>query len=276
MSVRFFGQFLIDEGEIDAGDLRRALELMDRQNVSLGELAVRDGLLSEGDAQRVNRIQRQQDRPFGQLAVELGLLSEDRLAELLERQRGSRLQTGEALVGCGALPAERLGPLLDAFKTDQAAYAAGCPPLPPELHGLRVAEVLVEFLPRFAMRVGRVHLKVGDSGPLRRARELPVCVGVRLRGRPGLEMTFAADRLLAETLAAAACDLPVAELPAGLVADGCGEFLNVVAGNALAALEKEGIHLELDPPQPGLVPDAGTELETVSSVGDAVVVLRRT
>ena len=39
MGVKFFGQFLIEQGEIDASHVREALELMEDTNPTLGELA---------------------------------------------------------------------------------------------------------------------------------------------------------------------------------------------------------------------------------------------
>ena len=40
MSVKFFGQFLLESGEVDPGHLREAIRLMNRTNKRLGTLAV--------------------------------------------------------------------------------------------------------------------------------------------------------------------------------------------------------------------------------------------
>ena len=53
MGVKIFGQYLIEQGEIDSAQLRAALELMDRENRSLGELATAEGILSAERADKV-------------------------------------------------------------------------------------------------------------------------------------------------------------------------------------------------------------------------------
>ncbi len=74
MGLRFFGQFLIERGEIDSSQLREVLDLMERENRTLGELAVDAGFASAADCRRVNGEQRRLDRPFGELAQEMGVL----------------------------------------------------------------------------------------------------------------------------------------------------------------------------------------------------------
>ena len=46
MAVRFFGQLLIEEGEVDADQVRLALDLMEDENPTIGEIAIEDGILS--------------------------------------------------------------------------------------------------------------------------------------------------------------------------------------------------------------------------------------
>lgn len=48
MAVKFFGQFLIEQGEIDAGQLREALDLMDSENKQLGEIGISEGISVPG------------------------------------------------------------------------------------------------------------------------------------------------------------------------------------------------------------------------------------
>ena len=149
MSVKFFGQFLIEQGEIDAGQLREALERMQSRNRSLGDLAIAEGLLAPGDAERINAAQREVDRPFGELAVSMGLLPAEDVEKLLRRQREQRLPLGEALLELGHLPVTRLGALLDCFKIDQSPYETGQILLPSALTRLRLAPLILDLLPRF-------------------------------------------------------------------------------------------------------------------------------
>ena len=45
MSIKFFGQYLIEQGVVDSDQIRAALKLMDQENRSLGELAEAGGIL---------------------------------------------------------------------------------------------------------------------------------------------------------------------------------------------------------------------------------------
>lgn len=275
MSVKFFGQFLIERGEIDAEHLQRALAHMDRVNLPLGQLAVREGLLSDAAADRVNTRQRETDLPFGALAVEMGLLECQQVETLLAQQSERRIQIGEALVQLGCLAADRLGPLLDAFKADQAAYRVEHVSLPEDLVGLRAAEVVLDFLPKLCMRVARVRLKLGDFRRVSVAPAQPHRVSVTLRGARGLEIGLACDRAFALPIAASTCFLDPVALDEEIIDDGLGEFLNVLAGNALAAIEKEAIHSDLAPPCLAAELREGWEFETAAAEGKAWLVLRR-
>jgi hypothetical protein len=275
MSVKFFGQFLIERGEIDAGHLQVALAHMERVNLPLGQLARREGMLTDAAADRVNQRQRETDRPFGALAVEMGLLTDEQVQMLLQRQAEQRVPIGEALVHIGCLPAERLMPMLSEYKADQAAYQAGHAALPEGLSGLRAAEVVLDFLPKFCMRVARMRLKMGDFREVTAAPGQPHRVSVTLHGSPGLEIGLACDRPFALPVVAATCSQDAASLDDGLIDDGLGEFLNVIAGNAMSALEKESIHSDLGPPCLEAELREGWEFQTAAGEGKAWLVLRR-
>ena len=106
MSVVFFGQFLIERGEIDAVQLREALDLMEQENRTLGELAAAAGYATAADARRVNGEQRRLDLPFGEIALRMGVLNSVELEDLLLVQHETRLHLHDAiaraLTGAGA------------------------------------------------------------------------------------------------------------------------------------------------------------------------------
>jgi len=100
---KFFGQFLIDEGVIEAGQLRQANDHLYFLNRVLGELAIKKNYMSREDVERVKRAQLACDALFGELAQELGLLTPAQLAELLTSQSARQARVGEALVELGHL-----------------------------------------------------------------------------------------------------------------------------------------------------------------------------
>ena len=108
MAAKFFGQFLLEKGVIDAQQLLRALEIQRVSNPALGELACEKGMLTADQAQVINERQRREDKRFGDLAQSMGLLTADEVGVLLDEQKSRRKLFGEILVEEGFLDRERL------------------------------------------------------------------------------------------------------------------------------------------------------------------------
>ena len=245
MPVKFFGQFLVDQGEIDASHVRQAIELMEAENSTLGGLAVSEGFMNQRQAAQVSAEQRERDRAFGDLAVEMGFLTPTQLVDVIRRQRSQRLPIGQALVRLGHLQRDRLGILLDAFKADQAEYEVGQRDLPDGLAGHRPARYVLELFPRFLMRVARLQGKVGEIRSFDGAPEFAEFnVSIPLAGVRGLDVALVSDLEFAEALAMAASGLSPRDLDPEMIADGVGEFLNVLVGNAASLLAREGHTVE--------------------------------
>ena len=270
MSVKFFGQFLIERGEIDAGQLREALERMQERNLPLGDLAIAAGLLSPEDAAMLGEAQREVDRPFGELAVAQGLLSPELLDRLLRHQRETRLPLGEALVALGHLPATRLGALLDQFKIDQSPYASGARQLPRELAGVRVVALALDLLPRFCMRVARLHVKLAPARTHGGGGGWPHRVALGVRGAQDLELGIATDGEFASTLAAGLAG-GAAEASRGDAA--VARFLGLLVGHAIASLESEGVFARSESARAGALPAAGHAFDWISTSGRGMLVV---
>jgi hypothetical protein len=274
MAVKFFGQFLIESMEIDSPALRSALDLMESENLTLGELAVAAGFASEADCRRVNGEQRRLDRPFGELAQEMGVLNSIELEELLQNQLETRINIGEALVRLGHLTRERLCELDDGFKQEQALVPPAGVILPKELQANRLAKCLVEILPRYCMRMSRMQVSLGEAEPIHpHGSELNLVSSLVMVGRPGIEIHLLSDLPFARKLSAGIAQLPPEHLNAELCLDGLGEFLNVAAGNAMSNLEKVGLEFRLESPRYGRFPDTGFWFELASEWGRAAVTL---
>jgi hypothetical protein len=272
MSVKFFGQYLIERGEIDAGQLREALERMQERNLSLGDLAIAAGLLSPEDAARLNAAQREVDRPFGELAVAKGLLSRELLERLIRHQRETRLPIGEALVALGHLPATRLGALLDQFKSDQSPFETGQRSLPGPLVGVRIAALALDLLPRFCLRVARVHVKLASARPQSQDPALRHRAMLVVQGAQRLEIGLAADREVATAFASGISGASGDSNDAMLVTDGLGEFLNLLVSNAAAALEREGVFSRIEAVRHGATPVGGWAFDWIATVGRGALV----
>lgn len=274
MGVKFFGQFLIDSGEVDASHVREALHLMDAENLPLGQIAIAAGFMQELQVARVNGEQRNCDLSFGDLAVEMNLLAPEQLVSILQSQSTRRLPIGQALVRLGHVANDRLGLLLDAYKADQAQYDVAAIDLPDGLASHRVSRYVIELFPRFMLRVARMQAKVGELRPFDEPPEFSeIRVSVPIKGARGLEVALVCDLAFGEAVAQAASGLDPCDLDSEMVADGVGEFLNVLCGNAGSAVAKEGHPIELGPPDYEAELCDGWTVDLAVGIGRAALVL---
>jgi hypothetical protein len=279
MGVKFFGQFLIEQGVADADKIREALALMDAENRSLGELAVAGGILTAEEAAKVNAQQRHCDIPFGALAAEMGLLSEEQVDYLINFQEQTRLRIGQALVRLNYLHNEQLHRLLVQYESEQAQFRPGKVALPAGLEEHQLATMIVDLLPKLLMRIARIGAKMGKGELVAPVPNYAVRVAVTVRGDVKMLICLLGDEEFSLQLAGATENFDAARRQAArtdhtLLADGVGEFLNVLAGNAMGLLERKRITTELEPPVARPKLESGYLFELAVSVGKAALLLK--
>lgn len=274
MGIKFFGQFLIESGVVDLTCLHSALELMDRENLTVGDLAVQAGFASKIECRRVNDEQRRLDRPFGELAREMGILNSIELEEILQNQYETRIHVGDALVRLGQLSRDQLAEFEELFKRDQADVGRSDVALPKALAKNRLAATLVDVLPRYCMRMARLEARVGVGQPVGVAdSDTNLIASLLMVGSAGIEMSIMSDISFARKLSAGIARLPEDDLSAERCLDGLGEFLNVLAGNTTSRLEQYGLEFRLEAPRYGRFPEQGWCFTIASDWGKASLVL---
>jgi len=275
MGVKFFGQFLLDNGEVEATQLREVADLMHEVNRRLGELAVSKGYVTQVDVNRIHRAQLASDVLFGQLAVELGLLTSDQVAELIAEQTSSQLRIGDALVELGYLDQNRLKLCLERFEAEQAVYQAeGCP-LPDEFRGSPVVEFLVDQVPKIALRTSLCRLKLGEHRDWAGSEPLEYGASISIRGDDAIDVGITADAGLMAEFTSAGAESSSEGADAELYTNMLAAFLTVVARNAQSSLEKRWITLQFKSPQRDALPPSGVALELVSLRGQGWLILMK-
>ena len=274
MGIKFFGQYLIESGEVTAEQVRAALNLMDTENRSIGELAVEGRLISKADADKINAEQRHRDMPFGELAVEMGLLDEEQIDNLVQLQWRTRLRIGQALVRLRHLEKSRLEQLLIRYEEDQAPHRIENLELPVGLEGNALAPIVLNLFPNLMMRVARIATRVGCGEPITERPDFAVQIAVTVSGESGLLIGLVGDEEFSRQVAAKASGLEPERIDAEMLLDGMGEFLNVLAGNAMAVAERNGIPLELEPPRAEIDFESGLLFELAVNVGSAALILK--
>jgi hypothetical protein len=253
MPLRYFGQFLIDEGEVDEAQLKDACDLMYWVNRSLGELAVKTGFLTHADVERVCRAQTTSDALFGELAIDLELLSHEQVAELLASQRSSQLRLGEALVELGHLDPVRLRQLVDRHVSEQAQFSPENRQLPEVLQDSDLPHLFLEAVPKVALRTALLHVRVGGHRVWHGGDPFEARARIRVAGPAPLELGIAAT----------------AEFP-GAVGD-------TVAGFLARATRFAALRLPSPPsvgePKRDVFPTSGIAFDFISIRGDGLLVL---
>ena len=279
MGIKFFGQYLIEQGVVDSDQLRAALKLMDDENRSLGELAEAGGILTAEEAAKVNAQQRYCDIPFGELAVEMGLLSEEQVEYLLGFQEQTRLRIGQALVRLDSLSKEQQLQLLVRFENEQALFRIGNVALPDGLESNTLAAAVLDLFPKLLLRIARIGVRIERGQATAEMPDYPVRIAVKVTGDVGLLICLLGDEEFSLQLAGATAGFDEPRLEAArqnlvLLADGVGEFLNVLAGNAMGILERKRITTELEPPHCDPELDSGYLFDLAVTVGKAALYLK--
>lgn len=267
---RLFGQWLVHQGVISAGDLREALALLRAVNSTIGELAVAHGLVTPAQADEINALQRHVDGRWGDIAIALGIgrATAARIEQLAWEQQLENLRLSDALVELGVLSATEVDHLVAQFERDDTAAD--------EIGG--ETRVLVD------------QLSDGLSRMLRRVLATPVrlsnpvawdghaydhharCV---IEGELGCMLGLSVDRRVARAMAESLIDGAPGSGAALKLDAAVGAFLVLFGGHAARRLEARGEHRPHSalPPESGLLPPAGCAVEIATAQGAALLVL---
>ncbi len=183
------------------------------------------------------------------------------------------MRIGEALVRSGHLGKVRLEELLISYEEEQAPYRIENLALPAGLDSNALAPFVLDLFPNLLMRVARISTRVGSGEPIVEPPDFPVQVAISASGESGLRICLAGDEEFSRHLAAKVSGLDPEDLDMEMLLDGVGEFLNVLAGNAMAIAESNGISMELGPPQTEIDFESGFLFELAVNIGNAALFL---
>ena len=124
MYGEFFGEYLVQQGEITEAQLEEAVRYQREHNTLLGKLAEAQGYMSPEQVETLLREQCFGEKRFGRIASEHGYLSPEQLQELLHEQAENHIYLGEALNRLGSMSLERLYVHLNNFRRKVQATEA--------------------------------------------------------------------------------------------------------------------------------------------------------
>ena len=248
MAAKFFGQFLLEKGVIDAAQLLRALEVQRMSNPALGELACARGMLTADQAQAINERQRREDKRFGDIAQSMGLLTSDEVATLLDEQKSHRKLFGEILVEEGFLDRARLdaelrehaGEREDAVRSLDAVLAT-------HQLGRRIGNSIAtcnKIFPRMLRTQCQFSSVLDPSNP----PAVDVMALVRVAADRPLAIGIACDTATMQAIGQAFLSIPAEACDDELARDALGELVNVLMGYVVKDSLAEDASYRAEPP----------------------------
>lgn len=281
MLPKFFGQYLLEKGVLDAQQLVESIKFQKSKVRKLGEIAVQQGFLTEAQSQKINDLQRKTDRMFGELAISEGLLNETQMKEILTIQQNSHIYLGAAIVHLGFMDQEALDKELSNFKLEQSEVQDTIVSVPDSVKEPKVVTVSVDLTCKLVRRTALVPTKVA---PVTITSEtIPnrfVVVSMDLSGDFCGTYVLNLSREIALELARKV--LKDETIPADdeeTLIDTAKEFANVVVGNIVAKLLELGKRVEIHPPSaikdPLTVParQEAVVVSMVTPIGDMDTIL---
>ncbi len=249
MAVKFFGQYLVEQCIVTSNDLLDAINLQDKHNLKLGEIALAMGLISSADVQRAHNAQISKDLKLGDLLVEMGFLTIVQLEDIITRQKNTHLYIGEALLQVGALSQDNLQKHLDAFKADQDQYLSDSVELPVASVNSLLWEITADLTYKMITRVLGLPFRTGAC--IQKSVISPnfLLVGMDMSGDVEARYMISVSEGLQKTIARAILrEESVEEESTEVLEDTVMEFVNIVCGNVAAKASQMGVIMDINPP----------------------------
>lgn len=247
MSVKFFGQFLLERGRILKEELMDALDFQKSVNVKLGTLALDAGYLKAEQIEGIHSEQQQTDKMFGEIALEQNLLSPEQLEELLVIQKNERITLGEALVQKGYLTLGDLEVELNAYKEEQKGYTVQARQAIENLKGAQIADTFLDVTAKLLLRLVDMEVQPIESHN-DKERIAPFMWNVYQQffgDTDGTYIISLSDEPFLK-IASQVAHEKIWEVN-DFAKDSVMEFANIVVGNTASKLSQEDIKVDLKP-----------------------------
>ncbi len=257
MVASIVGNYLVAKDLITAEQLNDVLKEQSKVRVKLGLIAVAEGLMSQEEADRVNQLQAIMDKRFGDIAVEKGYLTEGQVESLLKKQGNAYLAFAQALENQQLMSIEQLEQYLVDFRCENNLTVSDLEdiksndvdrvlrlylPVEGEKY-LPMAGIAVRTLMRlvdtelYPMKAAVVSELEADNGAIQYVEGNPsIYCGMAAKGN---SLLYAASVFGQEDFASVDMD----------ALDAIAELMNCINGLYASALSKDGISMELMPPE---------------------------
>jgi CheY-specific phosphatase CheX len=249
MSVKFFGQFLIEKGVITRKQLLEAVEFQKNVNIKLGTLAIDKGLMNHSQVQEIIELQKRHNKYFGELSIEKGFLNKKQLEDLLNHQKSDRVYLGEALVEKGFLTLKELEDNLKEYSETQEKNMEIIMDSLKNIENVRHLNIMISVTLNLMRRVVDITAKIGGCQKNHISqRNLSFSVSQRIRGDISGVFVLSFSKDVFNSIATKMLKTHVEDVD-DISIDAVKEFVNVVVGHICANLSAEGMMADATPPE---------------------------
>ncbi len=251
MSMRFFGQYLLEKGRITSQQLLDALECQKSVATPIGVLALERGLLSAEQIKQILQQQRKTNQRFGEIAVSLGFLTQAQVDELLNAQEIShRLKLGEVLLAKQYVTPETLVKELKEYNKEAERFASEVSAALSNIAHNYIVKTFTDLLLVMFTRFGKQDIIIErcETGK-EKVRLFRWVISQKIAGEDvEFNCLLSVPPKLLLQMASTMLDEQVRTADE-LALDATKEFVNIANGNACAKLSENGINLRLTPPE---------------------------
>lgn len=249
MSVKFFGQFLIEKGTITRKQLLEAVEYQKNVNIKLGTLAIDTGLMNHEQVQEIINLQKSKNKFFGELAIEKAYISQEQLDDLLNQQKSDRVYLGEALVEKGFMNLEELESNLNEYKKAQEKDVEIIMEALKHLSDTSQLEVMISVTLNFFRRIADISGKIGgcQKGHINQ-RNLSYAVRQKISGDVNGYYILNISNDIFLQIAIKMLKAHMDEVD-DISIDAAKEFVNIIIGHICSTLSSQGMNVEAEPPE---------------------------
>ena len=239
MTIKFFGQYLLEQGLIDKKKLLESVDYQKKINVKLGTLAIDKGYLNYKQVEKIIGLQRKKNKFFSELALESNYLSKSQLDTLLHQQKSDRVYLGEALVKKGFLTLRQLDESLRDFKEVQRKSMESIMESLVNIENIPHLNIVITIMLNLFRRIIGLSGKIGGCQK-EHLNPANFCFGIRQKIYGELNgfvlLNLSEDMFF--TIASKMLNDRINEI-SDISIDAVKEFVNTVTGNICASLSDE-------------------------------------
>jgi CheY-specific phosphatase CheX len=248
MTIKFFGQFLLEKGVVNKKQLLESVDYQKKINVKLGTLAIDKGYLNYKQVEKIVDLQRKKNKFFSELALEENFLTKSQLDDLLKLQKTDRVYLGEALVKKKFLTLKELEENLREYKEMQKKSMEAMIDSLNNIEDTKHLNIVITVTLNLFRRIIGLSGKIGGC---QREHLSPknFCFGIRQKIYGEISGFFLLN--LSEDMFFIIASKMLSEKTneiSDITIDAVKEFVNTVSGNICASLSQESMVTEALPP----------------------------